>query len=461
MILEAKGLKFFYKPEKIQFQDVNLSVNKGEILAILGANGAGKSTLLNCLGNLLKPQEGEILIHGEPMAHMSLNKIARSIGYVPQRHNPAYGYQVRDFIVMGRAPHLSTFQIPSRMDYEKVDNVMEEFNIGHLGSRSYLELSGGERQQVLIARTIVQEPDLIMLDEPANYLDYGNQLRMIETIKRLANRGLGVIITSHIPDHVLLLDDKVGILDHSGHFQVGTCQEMIREDLLKEIYNVDVHLVYEPVVNRTVCLSGYGRKNAFSQGDKVYKVENTSEEVGNMIYDYKVMDGKGNEISLSEYKGKVLLIVNTATECGFTPQYGDLQKMYEDFGDKGLVILDFPCNQFGGQAPGSVEDITAFCTGRFGVTFPQMDKIEVNGENESPLYTYLKEQKGFEGFDPAHPITAILEDMLPKEIPNYKETPDIKWNFTKFLVDRDGNVVYRFEPTHNTQDVRTKIEELL
>ncbi len=256
MIIEAKNLKFSYTDEKPLFHNVNLSVDKGEILAILGANGAGKSTLLNCLANLLKPQEGEIRIHGELMEHMPLRKIAKCIGYVPQNHTPAYGYQVRDFIVMGRAPYLNTFQQPGKKDYELTDQIMEELHITHLAYRSYLELSGGERQQVTIARAMVQQPDLIMLDEPTNHLDYGNQLRMIQTIKRLARHHFGIIITSHMPDHVLMLDGKVGILDDEGNFQIGSCQEMMQEDRLRHLYHVDIHLVYEPSVNRVVCFSG-------------------------------------------------------------------------------------------------------------------------------------------------------------------------------------------------------------
>ena len=155
------------------------------------------------------------------------------------------------------------------------------------------------------------------------------------------------------------------------------------------------------------------------------------------VYDFKVKDAKGVEVDLSEYKGKVLLIVNTATGCGFTPQYEGLQDLYEAYAEKGLEILDFPCNQFGGQAPGPEEEIVDFCQSRYGVTFRQFAKIEVNGEKEAPLYTYLKGEKG--GF-------------LGSKI---------KWNFTKFLVDREGKVVARFAPTVKPADIEAKIKELL
>ena len=179
------------------------------------------------------------------------------------------------------------------------------------------------------------------------------------------------------------------------------------------------------------------------------------------IYDYKVKEQDETEISMDRYKGQVLLIVNMATGCGFTPQYDDLQDLYEKYQDEGLEILDFPCNQFGNQAPGSTEEIVSFCDARFGITFTQFEKIEVNGKNAHPLYQYLKEQKGFEGFDEDHPLTPMLKSALERIDADYKNNSDIKWNFTKFLIDRNGTVVKRFEPTADIADVEQKITELL
>lgn len=156
-----------------------------------------------------------------------------------------------------------------------------------------------------------------------------------------------------------------------------------------------------------------------------------------MIYDYKAKDNGGNEVSLSDYKNKVLLIVNTATECGFTPQYADLQTLFTDYKQEGFEILDFPCNQFKGQTPGTNKEIAAFCTGRFGITFKLFSKIEVNGENEDPLYTFLKKEK---------------KGLLGR---------DIKWNFTKFLVNRDGLVIKRYAPNIKPLSIKQDIEKLL
>ena len=179
------------------------------------------------------------------------------------------------------------------------------------------------------------------------------------------------------------------------------------------------------------------------------------------VYDFKLTDKKGNEVSLSDYKGKVLLIVNTATECGFTPQYDELEALYKAHRAQGLEILDIPCNQFGGQAPGSDEEIHEFCTMKFGVECPQFKKSDVNGADELPLYTFLKQQKGFAGFDANHKLTPILEGMFDKATPDWRKSNDIKWNFTKFLIDREGHVVARFEPTHDIKDIEKQIEQLL
>ena len=156
-----------------------------------------------------------------------------------------------------------------------------------------------------------------------------------------------------------------------------------------------------------------------------------------MIYDYVVKDRNGNDVKLSDYKGKVLLIVNTATGCGFTPQYEGLENLYNKYKSKGFEILDFPCNQFGNQAPGSNDEINEFCTLKYHTTFPRFAKIDVNGKNEDPLYTYLKSQK---------------KGLLNK---------NIKWNFTKFLVDKEGNVVDRFDSMTTPEKIDSKIEELL
>ena len=175
------------------------------------------------------------------------------------------------------------------------------------------------------------------------------------------------------------------------------------------------------------------------------------------IYDIKVKDDAGKDVSLADYKGKVLLIVNTATKCGFTPQYKELEALYEKYHAEGFEILDFPCNQFGEQAPGTIQEIHQFCTANFAVQFPQFDKIDVNGANESPLFAYLKQQKGFGGFDLKDQTGKFMDDMLRKQDADYDKKSDIKWNFTKFLVSSDGRVVKRYEPTDNVAAIEADI----
>ena len=164
------------------------------------------------------------------------------------------------------------------------------------------------------------------------------------------------------------------------------------------------------------------------------------------VYDFSLNDKSGNEVSLSQYKGKVLLIVNTATGCGFTPQYEDLEAMYHSLKDKGLEILDVPCNQFGHQAPGTDAEIKEFCTLKFGADFPQFKKSDVNGANELPLYTWLKSQKPcLGGYDAK--LAAVMEKLYNEANPEPRKKDDIQWNFTKFLINRNGEVIARFEPT--------------
>ncbi len=175
------------------------------------------------------------------------------------------------------------------------------------------------------------------------------------------------------------------------------------------------------------------------------------------IYDFTVKDRKGNEVRLSEYAGKVLLIVNTATGCGFTPHYEPLEAMYKDLRERGFEILDFPCNQFAGQAPGTEEEIHEFCTLKFGTEFPQFAKINVNGENAAPLFAYLAGEKPFAGFGKGLK-SAMMNKFTKMNNKKFGDKAYIQWNFTKFLIDREGRVVARFEPTEDMANVRAAVE---
>lgn len=179
------------------------------------------------------------------------------------------------------------------------------------------------------------------------------------------------------------------------------------------------------------------------------------------LYPFYLGTDEGKVISLKQFEGKVLLIVNTATECGFTPQYKDLQTIYQRYRHLGFEILDVPCNQFGGQAPGSMDEIKSFCSAKYATTFPLFYKLEVNGENEHPLYKFLKSKMPFKGFDTSTAIGKRLDEMLRRKNPNYAQSADIKWNFTKFLIDRKGRAVQRFEPTEDMKTVEDAVKKLL
>ncbi|AOM84379.1 glutathione peroxidase [Salisediminibacterium beveridgei] len=179
------------------------------------------------------------------------------------------------------------------------------------------------------------------------------------------------------------------------------------------------------------------------------------------VYDYKVKTSSGLTAKLERYKGKVLVLVNTATKCGFTPQLEDLQKLQDKYGDQGLQILGFPSNQFDGQEPLADGEITEFCSLNHGVNFPLFKKIDVRGETADPLYQYLTDEQPFKGFDMNHPTAKLMVSIIESKHPEYLYGNGIKWNFTKFLVDREGHVTARFEPTSEPFDMETSIQELL
>ncbi len=190
------------------------------------------------------------------------------------------------------------------------------------------------------------------------------------------------------------------------------------------------------------------------------QAENQPEEKVVTIGDFKAVANDGSEVDFAQYQGKVLLIVNTASQCGFTPQYDGLEALYEAHREEGLVVIGFPCDQFGHQEPGNDEEIAQFCKLNHGVTFPLMSKIDVNGENAHPLYQWLYAEKPFAGFGESE-TGLFMDQMLAKQDSTYASNPDIKWNFTKFLIDREGKVVDRFEPTVTPEAMEARIQELL
>lgn len=254
--LSLKGLAFSYDGKKTVFSDIDLEVRPGEAFVVLGANGAGKSTLLNCMGGMLTPTRGTVRVFGRPIETYSTNDLARLMGYVPQISNPTFEYTVRDYVVMGRAPHLGLLDVPGKTEYDKADEVLERMGITHLADKFCSNISGGERQQAQIARVLVQEAKIVLLDEPTNHLDYGNQLRIVKIVDSLVKQGLAVVMTSHNPDHAILLNGTVGLLRRDGTMVHGPAEQIVTEESLRSLYDIDLNLVYIDKLHRTACVAG-------------------------------------------------------------------------------------------------------------------------------------------------------------------------------------------------------------
>ncbi|NLN48723.1 MAG: ABC transporter ATP-binding protein [Clostridiales bacterium] len=255
MIYDIKNISFRYYPnQKTILKDVSFTIEKGQILSILGPNGAGKSTLLNCMKNLITPFIGEILLCGKNIKKMSMKEIAGLVGYVPQNHNPSFGFKVFDFVLMGRAPVIKAYNRPGLKDMEAAWSALESLNITYLSDKPYTEISGGEMQQALIARSIVCKPKVLLFDEPTAHLDYGNQINVLRLIKKLSKDGYSIVITTHNPDHAMLLGGSAAVLDKDGHMRTGSTSAILKENLLNEVYNTDLKIIDIPELSRSACI---------------------------------------------------------------------------------------------------------------------------------------------------------------------------------------------------------------
>ncbi|WP_213881130.1 ABC transporter ATP-binding protein [Pseudomonas sp. dw_358] len=235
LILEALGLSYRIATRTV-LNRVSMQVAKGDCIALLGANGAGKSTLLRLLLGLLKTDDGEVLLDGQPLTGLSRRHIARRLAYVPQSHVPSFPYRVREVVSQGRLPSTGLGRGPNAADHLAVDQALAQLGIEHLAPRLYTELSGGERQLTLIARALVQEAQVIVLDEPVAGLDYGHQQRLLEHLQRLAAQGLSILCSSHHPEHALAWANRVWVLEHGQLIADGTPFEVIDAPLIERLY---------------------------------------------------------------------------------------------------------------------------------------------------------------------------------------------------------------------------------
>ena len=224
-------------------KDVNFSVSSGEICCLLGPNGVGKTTLFKTILKLIKKQHGEILIDGENIDHWSPGKMAKHMAYVSQFHVPPFPYKVRDVVLLGRINSISYFGQPTDLDYRIAEEAMVDMGIDHLHDKAYTDISGGERQLVMLARALAQEPNFLILDEPTANLDYGNMIRVMSKIRHLKDKGIGVIMTTHSPDHAFMCQSTVVMLQKDEPLLFGSCTDVITEKNLKDAYGISVKLV--------------------------------------------------------------------------------------------------------------------------------------------------------------------------------------------------------------------------
>ncbi|MEL7623908.1 MAG: ABC transporter ATP-binding protein [Clostridiales bacterium] len=245
MKLEANHIFCGYGSQKI-VQNASFSLESGQVLCLLGPNGVGKTTLFKALLGFLPITSGQLLLDGQSLRRFNRKQFAEIIGYVPQVHEPPFPFSVLDVVVMGSIGRLKAFESPSKERYRQAVNILESLNVGYLHDRIYTQISGGERQMVLIARALMQQPRFLVMDEPTSNLDFGNQMRVLAQIEGLAQQGVGIVMTSHFPDHAFLCCTKVALMCRDQPFRMGSAEEIITEDSLKQAYGVQVRIATVP-----------------------------------------------------------------------------------------------------------------------------------------------------------------------------------------------------------------------
>ena len=242
-ILRIENASFSYNGKEKIFEGINLDVNKGDILCILGPNGTGKSTLIKCINGLLKLNGGNVFLNDKNIYDMARTDLAKKVGYIPQSHSSTFAFSVFDVVLMGRAPHLSVTSVPGKKDFKIADKAIESLGISYLKDKTYTEISGGEKQMVLLARVLAQEPEVLLLDEPTSHLDFGNQIRTLDVINRLSQNGLSVVMTSHYPDHAFLSSNKVAIMKDGCIMDIGEPESVVTEENMRKAYGIDVKVI--------------------------------------------------------------------------------------------------------------------------------------------------------------------------------------------------------------------------
>lgn len=260
MILEVTDAAFSYDGERMIFENISLTLKKQECLCILGPNGTGKSTLIKCLVGLMELQNGTILLNGNKIEELTKADIAKQIAYVPQGHQVVFPFTVQEYVLMGRSPHISVFSSPGEEDHRIAQEALNTVGITHLAKRPVSEISGGELQLVLIARALAQQPAVMILDEPTSHLDFGNQVRVLRLIERLAAGGIAVIMSSHFPDHSFIIPQQVAIMKDRRFIAVGDADAVVTAAILRQAYDIDVTVTHVEEVGRRICVPSACRR---------------------------------------------------------------------------------------------------------------------------------------------------------------------------------------------------------
>jgi len=239
VIIKMENVCCGYKDKKV-VEGFSAAISSGEILCLLGPNGVGKTTLFKCILGLLPLMGGSITVDGRDVRELSASEYAKIVGYVPQAHTPPFSFRVFDVVVMGRTTHLGMFSNPGKKDFQIAAACLERLEISHLADRVYTEISGGEQQMVLIARALAQEPAFLIMDEPTSNLDFGNQARVLKNVCLLAEQGLGIIMTTHQPDHVFQCGADVSLIINGSSHLSGSAETVLTEQRLRDAYGIDV-----------------------------------------------------------------------------------------------------------------------------------------------------------------------------------------------------------------------------
>lgn len=253
MTYKVENLSFSYNKKINVLNDISFNIGDGELICVLGKNGSGKTTLFNCLLGIFNDYDGHIYLNDKEIKKLKEKDIAKIVSYVPQNSSTCFGYTVLDYVLMGLASSISMFSRPNKSHIQKALDALKTMNMLDYKDRLFMELSGGEKQQITIARALVSDPKILFFDEPTAHLDYANQIKVLKIIKDLSNKGYGVVFSSHDPNHALMFDCNVILFNGQGKIKKGKTKELVTEEKLNEVYDSDLKIIYSDELKRNIC----------------------------------------------------------------------------------------------------------------------------------------------------------------------------------------------------------------